>query len=224
MNILVIASHADDEVLGCGGSIAQYVKDGHHVYVCIVTSAYTPDWSAEFITNRRREIEDAHRILQIKKTFLLDLPAAKLDTIPQKELNNALLDVVKEINPDVVLLPHGGDLNKDHRLVFEAGLVATRPLHGLRIQKILCYETVSETEWGRILGNFVPTYYVGISQEGLQVKLGAMKAYSSEMREYPHPRSLELLEALAKVRGSEAGVAVAEAFMLVRGVEHSNNT
>jgi len=216
MKVLVIAPHPDDEVLGCGGTIARHTGKKDDVHLCIVTKAYTPDWSEEFLKNRSEEIAESNRILGIKKTRFLDYPTAKLDTFPQKTLNEEISAVVNAVEPDIVYIPHRGDLNKDHRLVFEASLVATRPLKH-RIKRILSYETLSETEWGQPIGPFVPNVYVDIS-ETFGDKIKAMEAYASEIKPYPHPRSLEIIEALAKKRGSEAGVRSAEAFVMIREV------
>jgi len=216
MKILIIAPHPDDEVLGCGGTIAKYAKNGSEVYLCVVTKGYTPDWSEEFLKNRPKEIEKANKILGIKKTYFLDYPTVKLDTIPQKELNEAISKVVNEVKPDILYIPHKGDLNKDHRLVFESSLVATRPANH-KVKKILSYETLSETEWGQPIEVFIPNVYVDIS-ETLGKKIEAMKAYGSELKQYPHPRSLEIIETLAKKRGSEVGVKFAEAFILIKEI------
>ena len=139
-----------------------------------------------------------------------------MDTIPQKELNEAISKVVNEVNPDILYIPHKGDLNKDHRLVFESCLVATRPANH-KIERILSYETLSETEWGQSIEPFTPNVYIDIS-DTIKTKIEAMKAYKSELKWYPHPRSLEIIEALAKKRGSEVGVKFAEAFMLIREI------
>jgi LmbE family N-acetylglucosaminyl deacetylase len=216
MKILIIAPHPDDEVLGCGGTIAKHTKQGDEVYLCIVTKAYVPDWSEEFLKNRPKEIEKANKILGIEKTYFLDYPTVKLDTIPQKELNEAISKVVNEVKPDIVYIPHKGDLNKDHRLVFESSLVATRPINH-KVKRILSYETLSETEWGQTIEPFIPSVYVDIS-ETFEKKIEAMKAYESELKQYPHPRSSEIVEALAKKRGSEVGVKFAEAFILIREI------
>lgn len=120
------------------------------------------------------------------------------------------------MQPDIVYLPHRGDLNKDHRLVFEAALVALRPV-GRKIKKILSYEVLSESEWGQSIEPFLPNIYVDIS-ETFKKKITAMKAYKSELKQPPHPRSLEVIEVLAKKRGSEIKVGLAEAFMLIREV------
>jgi len=219
MTILVIAPHPDDEVLGCGGTIVKYSKQGNDVYLCVVTKAYTPDWSKEFLEERPKEIERANKILGIRKTYFLDFPTAKLDTIPQKELNDSILNIVKKIKPEIVCAPHEGDLSKEHRLIFEAVLVATRPKPGSSVKRLLSYETLSETEWGGALTEklFIPNVYIDIS-ETLKQKLEAMKAYKSELKKSPHPRSLGTIKALAKKRGSEAGLKFAEAFVLIREI------
>lgn len=214
MKILVIAPHPDDEVLGCGGTIKKYVKEGHEVYLCIVTKAYTPDWSEDFIKNREKEITHVSKVLGIKETFFLDLPTVKLDTVPQKELNFKIGAVVNKVAPDILYIPHGGDLNKDHRLIFEASLVIARPT-GNKIKSILAYETLSGTEWG--IKPFAPNTYTDITKT-LDDKLKAMACYKSELREYPHPRSSEGITILAKRRGLEAGLAAAEAFMFIREI------
>jgi len=124
--------------------------------------------------------------------------------------------VINAVSPRIVYIPHKGDLNRDHRLVFEAALVAMRPAEH-RIERILSYETLSETEWGQPLQPFVPNVYVDVSRT-FKIKLEAMQAYESELKRYPHPRSLEIVETLAKKRGSEVRLEFAEAFMLVREI------
>lgn len=222
MKILVIAPHPDDEVLGCGGTIRKYTKRREEVYLCIITKAYTPDWTKRFIRNRKKEITCANKILGIKKTFFLNLPTVKLDTLPQKELNDLISKCIGKVKPEILYIPHGGDLNKDHRLVFEAALVAARPKSSSPINKILAYETLSETEWGTPLAKdkgdiFIPNVYEDISGV-LEDKLKAMSCYESELKEFPHPRSLEAITVLAKKRGSEAGLLMAEAFALIREI------
>jgi len=221
MKVLVIAPHPDDEVLGCGGTIKKYVAENHDVSLCIVTKAYTPDWSADFIENRKKEIECATKALGIKKTVYLDLPTVKLDTIPQKELNDKIAGCVKDIEPDVVFIPFFGDINKDHKLVSEAAMVALRPIPGGSVTKVYFYEVLSETEWGKPTQEsadiFVPNFYEDISSF-LEGKLEAMKCYSSELKDYPHPRSLRGIKVLAQKRGTECGANAAEAFVLLREI------
>jgi len=214
MRVLVIAPHPDDEVLGCGGTIAKHTRGGDETSLCIVTRAYTPDWSEEFLKNRPKEIEKSNKILGINKTFFLNFPTVKLDTIPQKELNDSISNIVNEVKPHIVYIPHRGDLNKDHRLIFEASLVALRPINH-KVKKILSYEVLSETEWGHMIEPFIPNVYVDIS-ETFNLKIKAMKVYKSEIKLRPHPRSLEVISGLARKRGSEVGVKFAEAFVLIR--------
>lgn len=217
MKILIIAPHPDDEVLGCGGAIAKYSRQGHELNVCVATEAYAPDWSEKFIKERPKEIQKVAKILGIKKNYLLGLPTVKLDTIPQKELNQKILALIKRVKPEIVYLPHGGDINKDHRLIFEAGLVALRPSSKTGVKKILCYETLSETAEGRSIKEFLPNFYENIANE-FKKKVKAMRVYKSEIKKFPHPRSLAMMEILAKNRGSEAGFKYAEAFMLIREI------
>lgn len=217
--VLVVAPHPDDEVLGCGGTIVKHVRGGAEVYLCIVTKAYPPEWSEDEIKESREEVLKVNGILGIKKTYFLDLPTVKLDSIPQKELNDVIIQVVNEVQPEIVYTPHRGDVNRDHQLVFDAAMVATRPKPGSAISKVFSYETLSETEWAApfLQNAFTPNVYVDIS-ETLEVKLKAMSAYKAELKEYPHPRSLEAISALAKIRGSNVGVKAAEAFILIREI------
>ncbi len=218
MKILVIAPHPDDEVLGCGGTIAKQAKNGDEVFLCIVTKAYTPDWSDDFIEKRAKEIERSNKILGFKKTFFLDFPAAKLDTIAQKEINHGIDNVIKEVKPEVVYIPNESDLHKDHKIVFHSSLVALRPAHNGFVKKVLSYEVLSETDWAGPENNFYPNVYEDISKT-IEEKIEAMKAYASELRESPHSRSLEIIRALAQLRGAQANVNFAEAFKLIREIK-----
>ena len=219
MRILVIAPHPDDEVLGCGGTILKHSKKGDEVFLCVVTKTYTPDWSEEDTKVRKKEVEASNKILGIKKTYFLDYPTVKLDTVPQKELNDAISKIVKNVKPDIALIPFIGDLNRDHRIVSESSLVALRPSVNFSVKKIWSYETISETEWALPVKKnmFRPNVYIDIS-DTLKTKLKAMLAYKSELRDHPHPRSLETLSVLAEKRGSEVCLKFAEAFMSVRDI------
>jgi LmbE family N-acetylglucosaminyl deacetylase len=192
--VLVVAPHPDDEVLGCGGTIVKHVSEGDEVYLCIVTKAYPPDWPEGELKERRQEVLRANKILGTQKTSFLDLPTVKLDTLPQKELIKAIAQIVNEVQPEIVYIPHGGDINSDHRLVFEAAMVATRPKPALAIQKVFCYETLSETGWAApfIENAFMPNVYVDISG-ALADKLKAMSEYKTELKDFPHPRSIEAI-------------------------------
>ena len=214
MKVLVIAPHPDDEVLGCGGTIKKHSNKGDEVYLCIVTKAYTPDWSQEFIDNREKEIACANKILGIKQSFFLDLPTVKLDTIPQKKLNDLIAECIDKVRPDILYLPFEGDINKDHKLVFNASMLAARA--NCSAEKILCYEVLSETEWGDM--PFVPNLYIDIS-DTLEDKLKAASCYKSELKDYPYPRSLQGIRILAQKRGMEAELRLAEAFIIKKEVK-----
>lgn len=206
MRVLVIAPHPDDEILGCGGTIKKHTNKGDEVYLCIVTRAYTPDWSQEFIDNRKKEIKCANEILGIKETFFLDLPTVKLDTIGQKKINDLIGEVIKKTGPEILYLPFAQDSNKDHRLVFKAGLFASKP-----VKKILSYSYESPL--------FVPNLYIDIFNT-LEDKLKAMSCYQNELKDYPHPRSLEAIKITAQKRGIESGLKAAEAFIVVREINY----
>jgi LmbE family N-acetylglucosaminyl deacetylase len=217
MKILVLSPHPDDEVLGCGGTIAKYAARGDEVSVCYVTVGYAPDWSEEHLQSKQVEIKSSNDILGISKRYDLNYPAVKLDTIPQKDINASLSKVIADVSPDCTLIPHRGDLNMDHRIIHEAALVALRPLSH-RCAYILSYETLSETEWGTGISPFEPRYYVNISAT-LEIKIKAMEAFKTELKESPHPRSSDVIRCLARKRGSEILVDAAEAFIPIRIIE-----
>lgn len=214
MKILVIAPHPDDEVLGCGGTIRRYVKEGNDVFLCVVTQAYAPDWTEKYLKDKVIETKKSNAVLGFKKTYFLGLPTVKLDTIPQKELNDKIGGIIKEVDPNILYIPHSEDLNLDHRLVFSASFISARPFEN-KIKRVLSYETFSAAAWGA--KNFLPTAYIDITAT-LKDKLKAMSCYKSELRKYPHPRSLEGITILAKGRGIESGLLAAEAFMVIRDI------
>jgi LmbE family N-acetylglucosaminyl deacetylase len=223
MNILIVAPHADDEVLGCGGIMAKYSAVGHHVYVAIMTNAHLGDaelFSIEGIKAVREEALKAHDLLGIKETFFYDFPAPRLDTSPAYQISNELCELYNKLKIDILYLPHRGDIHKDHTIIFNAGLVAARPINGCSVRTILTYETLSETEWAAPFGSdvFIPNVYELIN-EYLSLKINAMKFFISQLKQFPHSRSLESIENLAKFRGATIGKNYAEAFALIREIK-----
>ncbi len=214
MKILVIAPHNDDEVLGVGGTIAKYAKEGHEVIVCEVTAG---DLKDKMVQQQKREALASHKILGVSETFFMDLPVVGLREMRTTELNTAFLKTITEINPEVVFIPHKGDMHIDHRMVIEGAMVALRPVSSPRLKAIYAYETLSETEWNTpsVDNVFIPTVYSDITNE-IDLKLDAMKCHESQLCEYPHPRSLEAIRALAMYRGSTICKKYAEAFMAIR--------
>lgn len=212
MKILVIGAHPDDEVLGVGGTICKHVSDGDDVYVCIVTKAYEPQWSKEYIEKKIQEQKQVDNLLNIKKRFNLDFPTVKLNTLPHGELNKMVTNVVRDVNPDVVYTHFEGDLNYDHSLIYRSTLVATRPPNKI---KLFSYEVLSETEWGIKL--LKPNIWVDI-KEFLNKKIEVFQKYKSEIKDFPHPRSIEGIKVLATKRGMEVCLEYAEAFKLIREI------
>lgn len=219
-SILVIAPHADDEVLGCGGTIARHAALGNQVNVLVATRGIAELFPPEYMYQIHQEMQNAHKLLGVHKTYVLDFPAPKLDVIPGHELADAIKHIIEETQPETVYVPHRGDLHTDHQKIYTASLVATRPVNACTVRTLLSYETLSETDWASPSpdGTFVPTLFVDISKY-LELKLSAMRCYTSQLKLFPQTRSIESLQALARVRGGTVSVDAAEAFMLIRHIE-----
>ena len=212
MNILVIAAHPDDEILGVGGTLCRHVSNGDDVYVCIVTKAYEPNWTKEYINNKIKEQNELDDFLHIKKRFNLNLETVRLNILPYGEINKKISKIVEEVKPNIIYTHHENDLNYDHKLVFRASLVASRPPKKI---KLLCFETLSGTEWSN--KPFQPNIWINIG-EYIEKKIKAFEIYKSEVKDYPHPRSSQGIKILAMKRGLEICEDYAEAFILVREI------
>lgn len=218
MRVLVISPHPDDEVLGVGGTIHRLAADGHEVTVAIVTKGWPPLFPESQIKRVREEAKAASEVLGVHRLRFMDLPVTRLHALPEHELNAAFEELVNDVVPDCVFLPFPGDRHEDHRQVFDASQVALRPAaNRIRIRRVLCYETVSETHWSSPVGEatFTPQLFVDISQH-LSAKLEAMSKYATQVQPEPDARSLEAVSALARWRGSVVGMHAAETFALVR--------
>ena len=213
MRAIVIAPHNDDEILGAGGTMAKLAKQGHEVIVCEVTAG---DLGNEMVQLQKREAIASHELIGVQ-THFMDLPVVGLHEMRTAEINAAFQEHLLELRPDVVFLPHIGDMHIDHRMTVEAAMVALRPVTFPALKAIYAYETLSETDWNTPTVNnaFIPTMFVDITDE-IDTKLRAMECHRTQLREYPHPRSLEAIRALAMHRGSTVCRAYAEAFMVVR--------
>jgi len=219
MKILVFAPHNDDETLGVGGTIAKYAKAGHSVTICEVTSGQGVN-VLPLVNCIKEEAKDAHDVLGVSKTIFLDLPVVELKALPTSEINGHFNEVVQQQKPEVAFIPHRGDMHIDHFEVARAALVALRPHLNPQLKAIYAYETLSETEWNNFGTSdlFVPNTFVDIT-DTLALKLQAMQCYKTQLCKFPHPRSLEAVEALARYRGASVNVKAAEAFMLLRKIE-----
>ena len=160
------------------------------------------------------------KILNIKDTFFLDLPAAMLESVPRYEFNNKIAQLIKDVSPEEIYIPHRGDMHLDHKMVVDACMVALRPRFDYSVKRIYAYETLSETEWDipNTTNAFIPNVYVDIS-EHIDTKINAMKEYKNQICEFPNPRSAEGIKALAMLRGSTISKPYAEAFMLIREIK-----
>jgi LmbE family N-acetylglucosaminyl deacetylase len=222
---LVIAAHPDDEVLGCGGSIARLTGEGHDVYVAILGEGITSRYDKREQTDQGiiKELQDRSRqvskLLGVKELCLHDLPDNRFDTIPLLNIIKIVEKLINRFQPQVVYTHHGGDLNIDHVITHRAVMTATRPVENCPVKEIYSFEVPSSTEWafGQFQPSFQPNVFMDISAT-LETKIQAMQIYKSEAHPFPHPRSPESLQALAKRWGSAVSVDAAEAFELVRFV------
>ena len=225
MRVLVIAAHPDDEVLGCGGTIARLAQEGQDVYIAILgeglTSRYQQREQAdqalvEALRARSRQVAE---MLGARDVFLYNLPDNRFDTVPLLDVIKIIEELAERLQPQVIYTHHGGDLNVDHVIVHRAVLTATRPVAGCPVKEMYAFEVPSSTEWafGQFQPAFRPNVFVDISAT-LETKVRAMALYESEARPFPHPRSPQALRAIAQRWGSAVGVEAAEAFELVRVV------
>ncbi|UCE59364.1 MAG: PIG-L family deacetylase [Phycisphaerales bacterium] len=215
--VLVIAPHSDDEVLGVGGAILKHLSRGDRVYVVICTRGEESRFGKEQVERVQAEARQVHAFLGLTGSHFLDLPAARLDTIPTSDVNAALGGVFSGVKPQVLYIPHVGDVHRDHQLIFQAAMVCSRPIGDHYPRRILAYETVSETDWyaAPITPPFVPNVFVDISGQ-IDKKIEACRLYASQLMEAPCQRSIEALRALSVSRGHAMGFQHAEAFTLVR--------
>lgn len=218
--VLVFAPHPDDEILGCGGTMIKHVEAGNEVYVCIVTKGCLPLFPPADTEVTRSEARSCHQHIGVKKTYFLDFPAVMIDKENRYEVNGKILDVVKEVNPDEVYIPHWGDMQRDHQIVADACMVALRPKYEPKVKRIYGYETMSETAWNapNVQNEFIPNVFVDITHT-LHKKIKALSYFKTQLSPFPDARSLESVEALAKYRGALMHVKAAEAFMLIREIK-----
>lgn len=213
MNILVIAAHPDDEVLGMGGTIKKLSKQGgHKIHLCVVSEGASAQYSdTDMIKVRRDACLKAGAKLGISSFEFFEFPDARLDSIPQLEINLKLEKTIKKFKPKTVYTTPFHDLSQDHAKVFESTLVASRPYNST-VKTIMAYEIP-----GSIRTPFHPNAYENITSF-FQNKIKAFKEYESEIEDFPHPRSLESIENLCIQRGVEAGCKRAESFYIVKNI------
>lgn len=215
LRVLVIAAHPDDEVLGCGGTIALHTRRGDIVHSIIAAEGESLRYGDVGAVGQQQDTDRAREILGMEKIHHLGFEDQQLDTVPLTEIITAVERVVRDLQPQIVYTQWGGDVNRDHQLLFKAQLVATRPTE-THVKRILAFDTASSTEWA-YPRDFVPDTWVDISLT-LDQKIEAMACYGSEVRKSPHPRSLEGLRNKALAYGHQVCGGPSEAFMTVREV------
>lgn len=222
-NILVIAAHPDDEILGCGATIYKHSKDGDNVFVLIlgagVESRYKKGLNNGTIIKKKnvlyKESLRAHKILKIKKSFFEYIADNRFDSVELLDLVKILENYIKKLKPNIIYTHSYKDLNIDHRLIFESVLTATRPKINEHID-LFSFEIPSSTDWAfGYKTSFNPNYFINVEKE-FNFKMRALKCYKSEMRKFPHSRSLENVDYLSKVRGAMIGCKKAEAFEVIK--------
>ena len=222
--ILIVAAHPDDEVLGCFGTVARLIKEGYEAYTLILGEGKTSRDDKRVIENKKDELEllnseiqQANDAIGIKKVFIESFPDNRFDSVDLLDIIKVVSKVKEEVKPDIIFTHYEHDLNIDHQVTYKAVITATRPMQDECVKEIYSFEILSSTEWNYPL-SFSPDTFYDIS-ETIDFKIKAMKAYSSELCEYPHPRSLDGIELNAKYQGIRVGKEYVEAFKSVRVIK-----
>lgn len=220
--VLVIAAHPDDEILGVGATIANHVKNGDECCALILGEGMTSRYSkreladGDKVQSLHKDTFEASKIVGYKNVYMESFPDNRFDSIDLLDIIKVIESYTEKIKPDIIYTHHVGDLNIDHRITYEAVLTATRPIGDEYVKEIYSFETVSSTEWNfQYSSNFKANFFKDVT-DTLNVKLEAIERYKTEMRDFPHPRSVENLEVTAKKWGSIISKKYAEAFEVVR--------
>ncbi len=221
-SVLILAAHPDDEVLGCGGTIAKLSDEGADIHVAFLADGVfargdDKKQKLDELYARRAAAQKASQILGVNSLSFGEYPDNRMDTIALLNITKAVEALIFECQPETVFTHHAGDVNVDHRRVHEAVVTACRPQRGHPVKTLLCFEIASSTEW-QLPGSaptFTPNWFVDISKT-FDRKQAALDAYAAELRNWPHPRSRQGVDHLAHWRGATVGVDAAEAFMLGR--------
>ena len=235
MRILVVVAHPDDEVLGMGGTILKHTQKADAVKIVYLStgimsrrkSGYVSKESYVFnrteipkmeneVRNLQNNAKKACKVLGVKRYEFFDFPDNEMDSLSLLKIIKIVEAEIKKVKPDRIYTNHFGDLNVDHRVVYNATLTACRPISS-RVPELACFEVPSSTEWN-YPQSFNPNYFVNITNQ-LDKKIKAMKMYKNEIRKFPHPRSLENLKNVSLRWGSVSGNKAAEAFEIIRRIE-----
>lgn len=221
-NLLIVAAHPDDEIIGCGGTILK-LKKNYNIEAIFMTdgisSRYKKNTPRKKIKNRREECLRVFKYLKIKKPTFCNFPDNQMDKVPLIEIVKVLEKKINKFKPNTIMTHFENCLNIDHRLTYQAVITAARPLKNSSVKKILSFEVPSSTDWALFSKkNFQPNYFVDISIY-IKKKIHALKLYKSELKKYPHSRSIKNIKSLAQIRGTSCGVNYAEGFVMSRYIE-----
>jgi LmbE family N-acetylglucosaminyl deacetylase len=214
-----VAPHPDDESIGVGGTLLRRKNEGSTLAWLIVTSINVESgWELEKVNSRKQEIESITSFYGFDRVYQLHYPSKELDQVPRKILIESIAKVFKEFQPTEIFVPHPSDVHSDHRVTFDSVISCTKWFRNSTINRVLAYETLSETEFGATPGlNFNPNIFVNI-ESTFEQKLKAISIYCSEIHDFPFPRSIDTISALAAIRGSTSGFRAAEAFELIKEI------
>jgi LmbE family N-acetylglucosaminyl deacetylase len=223
--VAVMAAHPNDEVLGCGGTIARLINEGCTVHILLLADGESSRFTdVNLLTEEKLKVRNsatvqAGEIMGCASVTQLTFPDNRMDTVALLEVIKSVEAFLNEYRPEVVFTHHSGDVNFDHQTTHHADIAAYRPQPNFMVRELFFFEVPSSTEWRPpSLGElFHPNWFVDISKT-LNVKLTALSAYENELRTFPHPRSLKSVEVLAKWRGTTVGVNAAESFILARKI------
>jgi len=222
--VLIVAANPDDEILGCGGTVARFIKEGCEAYTLILGEGITSRDEKRDKAKRQKELDElkkqiftANKILGVKNIFVYDFPDNRFDTVPLLDIVKIIEKIKNNIKPNIIFTHYEKDLNIDHIITYQAVLTVTRPLPTESVKEIYSFEILSSTEYNYPL-SFSPNVFFDISED-IDKKIEAIKKYKSELKDFPHPRSLEGVKLNAKYWGMHVGVKYAEAFKCVRVVK-----
>ena len=219
--ILIVAAHPDDEVLGCFATVSKLIMQGYEAYTLILSGGKTSrdNFDKQEIDVLKQEMFEANNYIGIKKVFQADFPDNSFDSVPLLNIVKEIEKIKRQVSPGVIFTHHSGDMNIDHQITHRAVLTATRPMVGECIRSIYSMEIPSSTEWNSFTKDtiFVPDVFVDVT-DTIEKKVKAMSIYKSELKEYPHPRSLTFIKELAKSNGVKVGLKFSENFKLIRQI------
>ncbi|WP_425269776.1 PIG-L deacetylase family protein [Leptospira yasudae] len=225
--VLTVAAHPDDEILGCGGTMARYSEEGNDVHILILAEGLTSRDLTRNRENKAHELTELGKIAQMssikigaKSIELLDFPDNRMDSVDRLDIIKAIERKIEDVKPEVVFTHFGNDLNIDHRITQDAVITACRPYPGQVVKEIYFFEVPSSTEWQFDGGvRFSPNVYFSLTEDQMNKKIESLSIYQSEMRSFPHARSIASVNALAKWRGANIGRNLAEGFVLGRKID-----